>query len=125
MGNITGEQGLALQQHFPYKFPHTFKTSDCHKISSFNDGGLRFGQYDILYMLFPFLAFVKFMKSRSRDGLAAKGLFNFTCIIPYFFFLFLITFSSLMVSLHHNFVFLFHFSTTQYLFPCSSLNSFS
>ena len=91
MGNITGEQGLALQQHFPYKFPHTFKTSDCHKISSFNDGGLKFGQYDILYMLFPFLAFVKFMKSRSRDGLAAKGLFNLLASFLTFFFLFLIT----------------------------------
>ena len=52
-------------------------------------GGLKFGHYDILDMLFPFLAFVKFMKSRSRGGLAAKGLFNFTCIIPYSFFLFL------------------------------------
>ena len=39
MGNISGEQDLALQQHFPHKLPHTFKTSDCHKISSFNDGG--------------------------------------------------------------------------------------
>ena len=28
------------------------------KISSFNDGGLKFGRFDILYMLFPFLAFV-------------------------------------------------------------------
>jgi len=40
MGNVAGEQDLALQQHFPYKFPYSFKTSDCHKISSFNDGGL-------------------------------------------------------------------------------------
>ena len=38
MGNVAGEQGLALQQHFPYKFLYSFKTSDCHKISSFNDG---------------------------------------------------------------------------------------
>ena len=49
MGNVAGEQGLALQQHFPYKF----------SISPFNDGGLKFGHFDILGMLFPFLAFVK------------------------------------------------------------------
>ena len=59
MGNVAGEQDLALQQHFPYKFPYSFKTSDCHKISSFNDGGLKFGHFDILDMLFPFLVFVK------------------------------------------------------------------
>ena len=47
MGNVGGEQGL------------TFKTSDCHKISSFNDGGLKFGHFDFLDVLFPFLAFVK------------------------------------------------------------------
>ena len=51
MGNVAGEQGLALLIFF--------KNSDCHKISSFNDGGLKFGRFDILDMLFPFLAFVK------------------------------------------------------------------
>ena len=60
MGNVAGEQGLALQQHFPYKSSNSFKTSDCHKISSFTDGGLKFGHFDILDMFFfPFLAFVK------------------------------------------------------------------
>ena len=104
MGNVAGEQGLALQQHFSYKPlacensrpsslparvafrekdtsfsrnatqagseegrlfsqankpPYFFKNSDCHKISSFNHGGLKFGHFDILDMLFPFLAFVK------------------------------------------------------------------
>ena len=59
MGNVAGEQGLALQQHFPYKSCYFFKTSDSHKISYFNDGGLKFGHFDILDMLFPFLAFVK------------------------------------------------------------------
>ena len=59
MGNVAEEQGLALQQHFPYKPPNFFKNSDCYKISSFNDGGLKFGRFDILGMLFPFLAFVK------------------------------------------------------------------
>ena len=58
MGNVAGEQGLALQQHFPYKSSYSFKTSDSHKISSFNDGGLKFGHFDILDMLFPFLEFV-------------------------------------------------------------------
>ena len=38
---------------------YSFKTSDCHKISSFNDGGLKLGHFDILDVLFPFLAFVK------------------------------------------------------------------
>ena len=59
MGNVAGEQGLALQQHFPYKSSYSFKTADSHKISSFNDGGLKFGHFDILDTLFPFLAFVK------------------------------------------------------------------
>ena len=59
MGNVAGEQGLALQQHFPYKFPYSFKTSDCHKILSFYDGGLKFGYFDILNILFPFLAIAK------------------------------------------------------------------
>ena len=59
MGNVAGEQGLALQQHFSYKSSYSFKTLDSHKISSFNDGGLKFGHSDILDMLFPFLAFVK------------------------------------------------------------------
>ena len=59
MGNVAGEQGLALKQHFPYKLSSSFKTSDCHKISSFDDGGLKFGHFDILDTLFPFLAFVK------------------------------------------------------------------
>ena len=59
MENAAGEQGLALQQHFPCKFPYSFETSNCHKISSFNAGGLKFGHFDIFDMLFPFLAFVK------------------------------------------------------------------
>jgi len=59
MGNVAGEQGLALQQHSPYKFPYSFKTSDCHKILSFYDGGLKFGHFDILNILFPFLAIAK------------------------------------------------------------------
>ena len=59
MGNVAVEQGLALQQHFPYKSSYSFKTSDSHKISSFSDGGLKFGHFDIVDMLFLFLAFVQ------------------------------------------------------------------
>ena len=59
MGNVAGEQGLARQQHFSIQIPYTFTTSDCHKISYFNDGGLKFGHFDIFDMLFPFRTFVK------------------------------------------------------------------
>ena len=52
MGNVAGEQGFAFQQHFPYKFLYSFKTSDCHKISSFNGGGLKFDHFDIPEILF-------------------------------------------------------------------------
>ena len=58
MENVAGEQGLALQQLFPYK-SYSFENSDCHKISFFNDGGLKLGHFDIFDMLYPFLAFVK------------------------------------------------------------------
>jgi len=43
---------------FSYKSSYSFKNSDRHKIS-FNDGGLKLGHFDIIDMLFPFLAFVK------------------------------------------------------------------
>ena len=59
MKNVAGEQGLALQQRFPYKSSYSFKNSDRHKISFFNDGGLKLGYFDIFDMLFPFLASVK------------------------------------------------------------------
>jgi len=57
--NVAGEQGLALQQLFPYKSYYSFKNSDRQKISFFNDGGLKLGHFDIFDMLFPFLVFVK------------------------------------------------------------------
>ena len=59
MENVAGEQGLALQQLFSYKLSYSFKNSDCHKISFFNNVGLKLGHFDIFDMLFPFLAFVK------------------------------------------------------------------
>ena len=57
--NVAGEQGLALQQLFPYKSSSLFKNSDCHKISFFNDEGLKLGHFDIFDMLVQFLAFGK------------------------------------------------------------------
>ena len=57
MGNVAGEQGLALQQLFPYKSSYFLKNLDCHKISLLNDEGLKFGHFDIFDMLFPFLKF--------------------------------------------------------------------
>ena len=65
------QQGLALQQLFPYKSSYSFKNSDRHKISFFNDGGLKLGHFDIF--AHNIIAHT-FMTSRSRDGLAAKGL---------------------------------------------------
>jgi len=59
MENVAREQGVALQQLFPHKFLDSFKNSDRHKIPFFNDGGLKFGQFDIFDMRFLFLAFVK------------------------------------------------------------------
>jgi len=59
MENVAGEQGLALQQRFPYKSSYCFKNLDRHKILFFNDGSLKLGHFDIFDMLFSFLAFVK------------------------------------------------------------------
>ena len=46
-GNVAGEQGLALQQLFPYKSSYSFTLSDCHKFSFYNDGSLKLGHFDI------------------------------------------------------------------------------
>ena len=57
-----------------------FKKIQTHRISFLNDGGLKLGDFDIFDMLLPFLKFTELwpinycMKSRSHDGLAAKGL---------------------------------------------------
>lgn len=59
MENVAGEQGLTLQQLFPYKSSYFLKNSDCHKISFLNDGGLKLGHVDIFDTLFPFLKFAK------------------------------------------------------------------
>jgi len=57
--NVAGELRLALQQLFPHKSYYSLKISDRHKISFFNDGGLKPGHPDIFDTLPPFLAFVK------------------------------------------------------------------
>ena len=56
---VAGEQGLALQQLFPYKSSYFFKNSNRHKISFFNARGFKLGRFDVFDMLFPFLAFLK------------------------------------------------------------------
>ena len=47
MENVAGEQGLALQRIFPYKYSYCLKNPDCHKFSCFNGG-------DILVFLMRF-----------------------------------------------------------------------
>ena len=44
MENVAGEEGLAVQQLFPYK-SYFIQNLDRHKISCFNDGGLKFGHF--------------------------------------------------------------------------------
>ena len=50
---------LALQQLFSFKSSYSFQSSDCHKMSLFNDGGLKLSHFDIFDRLFSFPAFVK------------------------------------------------------------------
>ena len=52
MEKVAGEQGLVLQQLFPYKSNH-------HKISFFNARDLKLCHFGIFDKLFPFLAFFK------------------------------------------------------------------
>jgi len=62
MENVAGEQGLLfllLRQPFPYESSYSLKTSECHKISFFNDEGRKLDHFDIFGMPFPFLALVK------------------------------------------------------------------
>ena len=55
MQKVAGEQGLALQQRFPYKSSY----SNCHKLLIFIARGFNRGHFDVFNMLFPFLAFLK------------------------------------------------------------------
>jgi len=45
MENVAGEQGLALKQLFAHKSSYSFKNSDGHKFSFFNDGDLKFDPF--------------------------------------------------------------------------------
>ena len=47
------------QFEFSENQSYSFQSSDCHKISFFNDGGLKLSHFDIFDMLSPFLPFVK------------------------------------------------------------------
>ena len=58
MEKVAGEQGLALQQLFPYK-SYFFGNSNHHKISFFTARDLKLFHIGIFDMLFPFLAFFK------------------------------------------------------------------
>ena len=57
---VAGEQGLALQELFPYKSSYFFKKiQTIIKSHFFNAGGFKLGRFDVFDMLFPFLAFLK------------------------------------------------------------------
>ena len=58
MENVAREQGLDLQQLFSIQIFLVFRNSNVHKISFFIAKGLKPGHFDIVNMLFPFLAFL-------------------------------------------------------------------
>ena len=80
MESYAGEQGLALLQLFPCKSSYLILNSNRHEILFFNARGFILAHCDVFNMFFPlFFCILKvaahnFMKSRSHDGLAAKGL---------------------------------------------------
>ena len=57
MEKVVGEQGLALQQHFPYKSSKFSENSNCRINLPFNSFNLAI--FAIFDALFPFLAFIK------------------------------------------------------------------
>jgi len=59
MKKVVGEQGLALQQQFPYKSSKFSENSNCHINLQFNARDLKLGHSSIFNMLFPFLVFFK------------------------------------------------------------------
>ena len=59
MENVAGEQGLALQQRFPYKTSKFSQNSNCLITLLFLYMGLKLGHFGIFDALFPFLAFFK------------------------------------------------------------------
>jgi len=59
MEKVVGEQGLAFQQHFPYKSSKFSEKSNGRINLVFNARGLKLGHFGIFDALFPFLAFFK------------------------------------------------------------------
>jgi len=59
MEKVFGEQGLTLQQHFPYKSSKFSENSSCRVNLLFNARGLKLGHFAIFDELFPFLAVFK------------------------------------------------------------------
>ena len=60
MENVAGEQGLPLLNNFLHSnLLILLKIQTVIKSHFFNDGGLKFGHFDIFDMLFPFLSFFK------------------------------------------------------------------
>ena len=59
MEKVAGEQGLALQQLFPYKSSYFFEIQTIIKSHSLMLGTSNFCHFGIFDMLFPFLAFFK------------------------------------------------------------------
>jgi len=59
MEKVVGEQGRALQPHFPYKSSKLSKNSKCCINLLFNSRGLKLGHFGIFDALFSFLAFIK------------------------------------------------------------------
>jgi len=59
MEKVAGEQDLALQQHFTYKFSKFSENSNCRINLLLNSRGLKLGHFGIFDALFPFQAFFK------------------------------------------------------------------
>ena len=55
MENVTGEQDLGLQQHFPKISSKFSKNLICRINLLFNARGFKLGHCAVFYMLFPFL----------------------------------------------------------------------
>ena len=72
-------RSLALKNEILWQFEFQ-KNSNRHKISFFNARDFKLGRFDFFRHVFSISGILKvaahnFMKSRSRYGLAAKGLF--------------------------------------------------
>ena len=59
MEKVVGEQGLTLQQHFPYKSSKFSENSNCRINRLLHSGGLKLSHFGIFDALFRFLAFFK------------------------------------------------------------------